>query len=249
MERCYWTVVLKYVFDAARYHGGAADRSSLLGCDAVLLWKYFWMFWMVTVPTCSESSSPIRIGCVTVKMKALWPFEMMRTPDWHSTTWIVSCSTEETSNLVVWQMFLNKMLSSFCHINSFIAIAAAVSVWCAVQFTCRYTDHVISCMGYRIFFSTLHPGEIFCLHYIINKFVLPVLIFKFVACSLCCTEYLCSNYISIAWYCCCFGIMDWMWNEEMSVRWQHSTCCGSHQYFCCSLWCPLSVQYVQNYEY
>lgn len=102
MERCYWTVVLKYVFDAARYHGGAADRSSLLGCDAVLLWKYFWMFWMVTVPTCSESSSPIRKGCVTVKMKALWPFEMMRTPDWHSTTWIVSCSTEETSNLVVW---------------------------------------------------------------------------------------------------------------------------------------------------
>lgn len=61
-----------------------------------------------------------------------------------------------------------------CHLTVFIAIAATVSVCCAVQFTNRCTDLVISYLGYGIFFSILRPGGNLCLCYIINKFVLPV---------------------------------------------------------------------------
>jgi hypothetical protein len=60
-----------------------------------------------------------------------------------------------------------------CHLSVFIAIAASVTVCCAAQSTNRCTDLVISYLGYRIFFSILHPGGNFCLCYIINKFVLP----------------------------------------------------------------------------
>lgn len=88
-EVCFWRFKIRVS------HGGVADRSSLLGCDAVLLGRYFWIFWIVTVRALSESDSPIRKGCLTVKMKALWPFEMTGTTDWHNTAWIISCSTEE----------------------------------------------------------------------------------------------------------------------------------------------------------
>jgi hypothetical protein len=131
------------------------------------------MFGMVTVHARSESSCPIRKGCLTLKMKTLWFFEMSGTADWHCTTWIASIAAEEGLKSrgltdVAWQNVVK-----LCHRTVLIAIAVSVSVCCAAQFTKRCTDRVISYLGYRVF-SFLRPGGNFCLCYIINKFVLPV---------------------------------------------------------------------------
>lgn len=61
--------------------GTRSDRhlirdSSLLGCDTLLLCEWFLMFWTVTVPSSSRSSSvAVFLDCFTLQTKALWSFE------------------------------------------------------------------------------------------------------------------------------------------------------------------------------
>lgn len=160
-EVCFWRCKIR-----ASYFG-LADRWSVAERDAEWLGQYLTLFGMVTLPASSESSCPIRKGCSTLHMKALWPLEMSGTADWHNTMWIVSSTTKEGLKSCAVTCCMQNVVK-LCHLTCSLQLLLLF-----LSVVRRCADLVVSYLGYRIFFSILHPGGNFCLCYIINKFVLP----------------------------------------------------------------------------
>jgi hypothetical protein len=129
VERCFKTVVMKSDFDAAR-----SECLTLVWQMGQVPWDVM-LCYRVSISEWSHCVDHQGQAVLTLKMNALWPFEMSGTADWCSTTQIVSSTTHIVSSTtaedlrsrsltdVMWQTVVKH-----CHLKGVIAIAASVSV-------------------------------------------------------------------------------------------------------------------------